>query len=62
MIEKLDSREKIIHVRNFLHELKTTPHIGHFIQFGSITETGYLDFDFISRRRILFPEIEKKVK
>ena len=62
MSVKIDSKDKVVYIRHFIADLKANKVASNFINFTNPNETGCFDFEFITRRRLSFSEIEKKLK
>lgn len=58
---KIDSRQKIKYIRSFLAELKSNPSASPFMTIN-ISECGFYDFEFITRRRKTIAQIDKDTK
>lgn len=57
MNAKIDSKDKVSHIRQFINGLKENKQAANFIFFTNATDTGCFDFEFITRRRLSFSEI-----
>lgn len=58
--QKIDSREKIRSIKNYLTELKSNPELMPLFTIN-VEESGFIDYDYITRRRHTFTDIQKKL-
>ena len=59
--QRIDSRDKIRYIKNYLNELKTNPEVMPFFTIN-VDESGFIDYEYITRRRHSFNDIEKRLK
>lgn len=60
-IARIDTRDKNRYIKTYLQELKANVELVPFFIINS-NETGFFDFEYITRKRISFAEIEKNLK
>ena len=59
--QRIDSRDKIRYIKNYLNELKSNPEVMPFFTIN-VEESGFIDYEFVTRRRHNLSDIERRLK